>query len=100
MRSGSAGHMSRWVGWAGLVAAGLLGLLSGGLSSGLILAGLYVFVVGIVALARGQVGWARLGSRAAGGVATTAGLLVLIVGGRRPRPRRRPGSPWFRWWRR
>jgi hypothetical protein len=80
VRTSSTGRGFRWLGWAGLAVVALLGLLTGGVSSGLVMAGLYVLVVGVVALARGQVGWARLGSRMAGGLATGAGLVVLVVG--------------------
>ncbi len=80
-RSAGGVPPSLWLGWAGLFAFGLLGLVSGGLASTLIFLGLYVCVVGVVALARGRVTWARLGTRAAGGTASVAGLAVLLVGG-------------------
>jgi len=41
---------------------------------------------GVIALARGRVGWARLGSRAAGGVALGASMILMTVGALAPPP--------------
>jgi colicin import membrane protein len=68
-------------GWGGLAFIVLMGALGSGFSGAVSALGLYGFVVGLIALARGQVGWARLGSRAAGGVALGAALVLMTVGG-------------------
>ena len=44
------------------------------------MAGLFALVLGVIALARGRVGWARLGNRAAGGVVIGAALALLTIG--------------------
>jgi len=69
------------LGWGGLAVVVLIGALSLGLSGATMLFGLFSLVVGVITLARGQVGWARLGSRAAGGAALVAGLVAMTVGG-------------------
>jgi Protein of unknown function (DUF2510) len=67
-------------GWGGLALAVLIGALSSGFSGAAMMLGLFALVVGVIALARGRVGWARLGSRAAGGVAVGAAMVFLTVG--------------------
>jgi hypothetical protein len=67
-------------GWAGLALAVLIGALTSGFSGAAMMLGLFALVVGVIALARGRVGWARLGSRAAGGVAVGAAMVFLTVG--------------------
>jgi Protein of unknown function (DUF2510) len=67
-------------GWGGLVLTVLLGAVSSGFSGALVMLGLFVLVVGVVALARGRVGWARLGSRVAGGAALGVALVLMTVG--------------------
>ena len=66
-------------GWGGLALAALIGALSSGFSGAAVMSGLFALVVGVIALARGRVGWAQLGSRAAGGLALGAAV-VLITG--------------------
>jgi len=67
-------------GWGGLALAVLLGAMSSGFSGAAIMAGVFALVVGVIALARGRVGWARLRNRAAGGVAIGAAMVFLTVG--------------------
>jgi hypothetical protein len=67
-------------GWGGLALTALIGGLSSGLSGAAILAGLFALVLGAIALARGRVGWARLGNRAAGGAVIGAALALLTIG--------------------
>ena len=67
-------------GWGGLALTALIGALSSGLSGAAILAGLFALVLGVIALARGRVGWARLGNRAAGGAVIGTALALLTIG--------------------
>ena len=67
-------------GWGGLILVVLLGALSSGFSGAVGMLGLFALVVGLIALARGRVSWARLGSRAAGGVAVGAAMVLFTVG--------------------
>ena len=67
-------------GWGGLALTALLGALSSGLSGAAIMAGLFALVVGVIAMARGRVGWARLGNRAVGGVVIGAAFALLTIG--------------------
>ncbi|HEY5475698.1 MAG TPA: DUF2510 domain-containing protein [Tepidiformaceae bacterium] len=67
-------------GWGGLALAALIGAMSSGFSGAAIMLGLFAFVVGVIALARGKVGWAQLRNRAAGGVAIGAAMVFLTVG--------------------
>jgi len=67
-------------GWGGLALVVLLGALTSGSSGAVGMLGLYVLVVAVIALARGRVGWARLGSRAAGAVALGTALVLITVG--------------------
>ena len=67
-------------GWGGLALAALIGALSSGFSGAAVMLGLFALVVGVIALARGRVGWAQLGSRAAGGLALGAAMVLLTVG--------------------
>lgn len=78
--SGSRFGKAAAFGWGGLALTALLGALSSGLSGAAIMAGLFALVVGVIAMARGRVGWARLGNRAAGGVAIGAALALLTIG--------------------
>ncbi|GAB3436524.1 hypothetical protein GCM10027517_06750 [Phycicoccus ginsengisoli] len=73
--------MAAALGWVGLAVVARLGFASGGPSGALVLTGAYVLVVAVVALLRGRVGWARLRSRPAGGVALAAALALLVAGG-------------------
>lgn len=72
--------MAAAFGWGGLALTALIGALSSGFSGAAILTGLFALVLGVVALARGRVGWARLGNRAAGGVVIGAALALLTMG--------------------
>ena len=78
-----AGRVSApaWFGWGGLVVVASFGALSSGVSGGLSLAGVYLFVVAVIALVRGRVRWARLRSRAAGAGALGVALVLTAVGG-------------------
>ena len=67
-------------GWGGLALTALIGALSSGYSDAAILAGLFALVLGLIALARGRVGWARLRNRAAGGVVIGVALALLTIG--------------------
>ena len=67
-------------GWGGLALTALIGALSSGFSGAAILAGLFALVLGLIALARGRVGWARLRNRAAGGVVIGVALALLTIG--------------------
>ena len=67
-------------GWGGLALTALIGALSSGYSGAAILAGLFALVLGLIALARGRVGWARLRNRAAGGVVIGVALALLTIG--------------------
>lgn len=68
-------------GWGGLALVALIGAMSSGFSGAATMLGLYALVVGLIALARGRVGWALLGSRAAGGVALGVAVVLMTVGG-------------------
>ena len=74
-------HPAGWIGWGGLCLTALLGAASSGVSGLFSLAGVYVFVVAVVALVRGRVPWARLRSRAAGGAALGVAIALAVVGG-------------------
>jgi hypothetical protein len=67
-------------GWGGLALVVLSGALSSGFGGAATMSGLFALVVGVIALVRGRVGWARLGSRAAGGVALGASMILIAVG--------------------
>jgi hypothetical protein len=69
-----------WFGWGGLALAVLIGALSSGFSGAAISFGLFALIVAVIALARGRVGWARLGSRPAGGAALGVALVAITVG--------------------
>jgi len=75
-RFGKAGAF----GWGGLVLVVLIGARDSGFSGVAMMLGLFALVVGIIALARGQVRWARLGSRSAGGAALGTALVLITVG--------------------
>ncbi|MHA3838273.1 GmrSD restriction endonuclease domain-containing protein [Terrabacter sp. AAH1] len=66
-------------GWGGLAVSGLLGLTSG-VGGVLLFAGLFAFVVGVVAVARGRVAWAHLATRASGAVALVGALVAMLIG--------------------
>ncbi|WP_243757528.1 DUF1524 domain-containing protein [Allobranchiibius sp. GilTou38] len=59
----------------------LIGLASSGVSGLFSLAGVYVLVVGVVALVRGRVRWALLRNRAMSGIAIAGAIVGLVVGG-------------------
>jgi len=67
-------------GWGGLALVVLIGGLAFGLRGAAISVGMFALVVALIALARGRVGWARLGSRAAGGAALAAAMVLITVG--------------------
>lgn len=77
---GLAFSRSRLLGWGGLALFVLIGALTSGVSGALMNLGLFALVVALVALARGRVDWARLGSRAAAGVALGAALVLITIG--------------------
>jgi hypothetical protein len=61
------------LGWGGLILVVLIGALSFGFRGATMMFGLFALVVGVIALARGRVGWARMGSRATGSAVLVAG---------------------------
>lgn len=69
-----------WLGWGGLLLTAALGAVSSGVSGLLILSGLFVLIVGVIALVRGRVGWARLRSRAAAGTTLGTAIVLLVAG--------------------
>lgn len=74
------GRLVAGFGWGGLAVTALAGLASG-VGGVLFLAGLFAFVVAVVALVRGRVGWAHLSTRAAGAVALVGAVVAVAVGG-------------------
>ena len=78
--AGRAG-VPAWFGWGGLVVVALLGAVSSGVSGFFSLAGVYLFVVAVIALVRGRVSWARLRSRGAGAGTLGGALALTAVGG-------------------
>ena len=74
------GGLANWFGWGGLCLVALLGAAGSGIGGFFVLSGMYVFVVAVVALIRGRVGWARLRTRAAGGVAFGVAMAFTFVG--------------------
>lgn len=83
VRSAPRGGNSKtaaWLGWGGLAVFALLGLTSG-FGGVLMFAGLFAFVVAVIALARGRVSWAHLPSRAMGGIALVGSIVAMSVGG-------------------
>lgn len=83
LAAGPAGRarVPAWFGWGGLVVVALLGAVSSGVSGVFSLAGVYLFVVAVIALVRGRVSWARLRSRAAGAGTLGVALALTAVGG-------------------
>jgi len=69
-----------FIGWGSLALVALLGAMTSGLSGAAVMLGLFLLIVAGLALIRGQVAWARLGSRAAGGAALAAALGFMTVG--------------------
>jgi hypothetical protein len=67
-------------GWGGLALVALMGARISGFSGAAIMIGLFALVVGVIALARGRVRWAHLGSRAAGAAALVAALVAMTIG--------------------
>jgi hypothetical protein len=67
-------------GCGGLAVAVLVGALASGFRGAMIMSGLFGLVVGVVAVARGRVSWARLENRAWGGAMLSAALVVLVAG--------------------
>ncbi len=67
-------------GWGGLALVCLAGALTSGLSGATGMLGCSTLMIGVFALTRGHVGWARLRSRAAGGVAVGVAVLLFIFG--------------------
>ncbi|MEW1951982.1 HNH endonuclease family protein [Terrabacter sp. NPDC080008] len=77
---GSAGSRTApWWGWGGFAGCALLGLTSG-LGGVIGFAGVFAFVVALVALVRGHVRWAHLPGRAAGAIALVAAVVAVSVG--------------------
>ncbi len=68
-----------WWGWGGLAVCSLLGLTSG-VGGALGFAGLFAFVVALVALVRGRVGWAHLPGRASGAAALVGAIAAVLLG--------------------
>jgi hypothetical protein len=67
-----------------LVAVGLVllvGAATGGWSALFVLLGLLAGIVGVLALVRGRVGWARIPSRPIGSLVLGAALIALLIGG-------------------
>ncbi|MDN5768844.1 MAG: hypothetical protein L0H96_24145 [Humibacillus sp.] len=58
---------------------GLVGLTSG-IGGVLLFAGLFAFVVAVVAIIRGRVGWAHLPTRGVGAVALVGSVVAVVVG--------------------
>lgn len=73
--------VASWLGWGGLGLMALLGLTSSGVSGFFAFSGVYLFVVAVIALIRGRVGWAHLRNRAAGATALGAAVALTIVAG-------------------
>ncbi len=71
-------------GWGSLALAVLIGAIGSGFSGAAMALGFCALVLGVIALTRGRVGWARLRSRAAGGVAIGASMIILTVGALAP----------------
>ena len=67
------------LGWGGLAVTALAGLTSG-IGGALLFAGLFAFVVALVAMIRGRVGWAHLPTRAGGAVALVGAVVAVAVG--------------------
>ncbi len=87
------GRPLAWFGWGGLLLMATLGAAISGLSALAMLTGMYVLVVGVVALIRGRVQWARIHSRRAGGVVIAAAIALLAVGGQTAPPTTGDPSP-------
>lgn len=87
----SRGGLADRLGWGGLALAVLVGAITGGFSGAAAMAGWFVLIVGLVALLRGGVRWARLGSRARGGAAVAGGLVAITIAGS-PGPASQPDS--------
>ena len=68
-------------GWGALTLMVLIGAFSYGFRGAWVMLGLFALVVGVITTVRGQVGWARLKSRGAGGLLLFAGLLITLVAG-------------------
>lgn len=77
---GDGSRVAAAFGWGGLGLFALLGLTSG-LGGVLKFAGLFAFVVAVIALVRGRVRWAHLPGRAMGGVALVGSIVAMSVGG-------------------
>lgn len=71
-------------GWGGLALAIVIGAIRSGFSGAAMMLGFFALVVGAIALVRGRVGWARLRSRAAGGVALGGSMIIMTVGALAP----------------
>lgn len=66
--------------WGTLALTALIGAVRSGFSGVAMMLGSFALVVGVIALARGRVGWARLRSRTAGGIVLGASLIFMTVG--------------------
>lgn len=71
-------------GWGGLALAGVIGDVRSGFSGAAMMLGFFALVVGVIAFARGHVGWARLRSRSAGGFTLGAAMIIMTVGALAP----------------
>ena len=67
-------------GWGALAVSVLIGAAVAGLSGATVMLGGFALTVGVIALTRGRVGWARVSSRAAGGATLGASLILMTVG--------------------
>ncbi len=72
---------STFLGWTGLALLFLLGTTSGGFPGGLVMLGIAAAVVGVLALFRGHLRWARIPDRTAGAIVVAAALASVLVGG-------------------
>ena len=72
------GRASRY-GWGGLALAALLGAVDGGVSGSIMMFALFTFTVGVIALVRGRVGWARIRTRAAGAAVLVVSMVALVT---------------------
>ncbi len=73
--------MVSWLGWGGLGLVAVVGAAGSGVSGFFTLGGTYLFVVALIALVRGRVGWAHLRTRGAGALALGAAVALTLVGG-------------------
>lgn len=68
------------LGWGALALAVLVGALSGGVSGAASMFAMFALIVGLIALVRGQVAWARIRSRAAAAGVLAVSVVALTIG--------------------